>query len=246
MLKEKLKGFVAGFLVCATLSTAVLAAPIEKTIKVVYNNIKLYVDGTLIQPKDGKGNTVQPFIYNGTTYLPAAAISKALGKNVKWDGKTSTVYIGNYDGSVPLVWLDQLNFSSCKSSATSYGASLWERDQDYDFTGRTYNHGIKYTISHGTNNTWLYSEYLLNSKYSRLKGTFVLHYDSRNDTTATYLKIYGDDKLLHTLPELKAGVQPISFDVDVTGVEKLKFEITYSNDMAKDSHYYGLVDTKLY
>jgi hypothetical protein len=56
-----------------------------KTISATYNNIKLYVDGTLITPKDAAGNVVNPFIYNGTTYLPVRAVGSALGKTVGWD-----------------------------------------------------------------------------------------------------------------------------------------------------------------
>ena len=44
---------------------------------------------------------MEPFIYNGTTFLPVRAISEALGKEVEWDGPTSSVYIGEYTGKPP-------------------------------------------------------------------------------------------------------------------------------------------------
>ena len=60
-----------------------------------YDNIKLVIDGATITPKDANGSTVEPFIYNGTTYLPVRAVGNALGKQVSWDGKTKTVYLGD-------------------------------------------------------------------------------------------------------------------------------------------------------
>jgi len=96
-MKKEIKGFVTGVVTTAFISAAVFtgfAEPVEKAINAVYNNIKLYVDGNLVKPKDAKGNDVEPFIYNGTTYLPIRAVSEALGKTVSWDSDTNSVYVG--------------------------------------------------------------------------------------------------------------------------------------------------------
>ena len=93
--KDKIKGFFVGLSVAVILcSTTVFADSISKTVTAVYNNIKIMVDGKEITPKDQNGNTVEPFIIDGTTYLPVRAVASALGKEVDWDGETSTVYIG--------------------------------------------------------------------------------------------------------------------------------------------------------
>lgn len=97
MKKGKISGFICGFLVATLLfSTAAVgfASTGSKSITAVYNNIKLYVDQKLITPKDAAGNTVEPFIYNGTTYLPVRAVADALGQSVSWDNSTKSVYIG--------------------------------------------------------------------------------------------------------------------------------------------------------
>ena len=93
-MKKEVKGFIVGVIITTLLSTTVFATPMEKMIMAFYNNIRIYVDGSLIQPKDADGNIVEPFIYEGTTYLPVRAISQALGKEVDWDDKNKTVYIG--------------------------------------------------------------------------------------------------------------------------------------------------------
>ena len=42
---------------------------------------------------DANGNYVEPFIIDGTTYLPVRGIASALGLNVGWDGATKTVLL---------------------------------------------------------------------------------------------------------------------------------------------------------
>jgi hypothetical protein len=69
--------------------TAVFAG--TQTIESFYNNIKISVDGNIIELKDAAGSPVEPFIYNGTTYLPVRAIAEALGMEVKYNETTNTV-----------------------------------------------------------------------------------------------------------------------------------------------------------
>lgn len=74
--------------------TALAANTVYKNIRVQYCGIKLVVNGAPVTPKDANGSTVEPFIYNGTTYLPVRAVGNALGQDVSWNGNTKTVYIG--------------------------------------------------------------------------------------------------------------------------------------------------------
>lgn len=94
--KDKLKGFLAGLSTAIILcSTAAFAESIEKTVTAFYNNIKIVIDGKEITPSDANGKVVEPFIIDGTTYLPVRAVASALGEEVNWDGETNTVYIGD-------------------------------------------------------------------------------------------------------------------------------------------------------
>ena len=100
-MKNTLKGYLIGVLSTVLLIASVTyAASNTKTIEALYNNIKIYVDGVKIDPKDANGNTVEPFIYNGTTYLPVRAVGEAIGKTVTWDGTTQSVYLGEKPGDV--------------------------------------------------------------------------------------------------------------------------------------------------
>lgn len=80
--------------------TALAANTVYKNIRVQYCGIKLVVNGAPVTPKDANGSTVEPFIYNGTTYLPVRAVGNALGKDVSWNGNTKTVYIGMNESDV--------------------------------------------------------------------------------------------------------------------------------------------------
>ena len=60
---------------------------------VTYRDIRIVLDGTLIISRDANGDVVDPFILDGTTYLPVRALSNALGFDVGWDNATSTVTI---------------------------------------------------------------------------------------------------------------------------------------------------------
>src|SRR5665648_169606 len=97
MSKDKIKGFLSGIIVMTlifSMSVTVYAVVGSKSITASYNNIKIYVDQKLVTPKDVNGNIVEPFIYNGTTYLPVRAVGDAFGKEVSWDADTKSVYVG--------------------------------------------------------------------------------------------------------------------------------------------------------
>ncbi len=74
--------------------------------------IKIVINGTLIEPKDVSGKVVNPFLIDGTTYVPVRAITEALGKKIDWDGETKTIYI---TGDVYEVDLDTLKVFSDKA-----------------------------------------------------------------------------------------------------------------------------------
>lgn len=57
-------------------------------IPVMFNNIKIVVDGKELKTDK------EPFIYEGTTYLPVRAVGEAVGKNVTWDAASKTVILG--------------------------------------------------------------------------------------------------------------------------------------------------------
>ncbi|MDR1131608.1 MAG: copper amine oxidase N-terminal domain-containing protein [Oscillospiraceae bacterium] len=93
-----LKGFSLGIAVCLifiVLISPAMAAAVTKTANLVYNNIKITLNGTALTPEDVNGNVVEPFIIDGSTYLPVRAIGNALGLGVDWDSANNTVLLTN-------------------------------------------------------------------------------------------------------------------------------------------------------
>lgn len=56
-------------------------------------DVKVYLDGKLLELKDANGNTVTPVIIDGTTYLPVRAISNALDLGVEWNEAERAIYL---------------------------------------------------------------------------------------------------------------------------------------------------------
>jgi len=94
-MRSKLVGFALGIIVGALIfGSFALAAGIEfRTLSAEFRDIVVEIDGVAIEPKDVNGKVVEPFIVEGTTYVPARAISEALGKVVSWVPETNTVVI---------------------------------------------------------------------------------------------------------------------------------------------------------
>ena len=100
-MKKTLKGYVMGFLSASLLVTGIgYAANTTTLYDVLVEGVKIVVDGQKINPTDANGNSVEPIIYNGTTYLPVRAVANALGKAVYWDGPNYTVYLGDMGGKL--------------------------------------------------------------------------------------------------------------------------------------------------
>ena len=97
---NKFSGILAGILIGSVLSGgAVLAKDAAENISVRYRNIKVYKDGVLAQLKNANGDTLEPFIYQGTTYLPVRGAAELAGMTVEWDGATNSIYL--WDEQIP-------------------------------------------------------------------------------------------------------------------------------------------------
>ena len=87
--KERLKGAVVGGILTASLMTAVpaFARVAQETITVHFNNIRIAVNGQQVQTE------LEPFIFQGRTYLPVRDVANAMGFDVTWEDATHTVHL---------------------------------------------------------------------------------------------------------------------------------------------------------
>lgn len=106
-------------------SQTTYAAQATKTLKAVYNNIGITYNGTAIS-YDAEG---EPFMINGTTYLPLRLVGTALNKNVSWDGNNKRVIItdngaaGPADNSTITALNSQINSLNQELTATKTSIS---------------------------------------------------------------------------------------------------------------------------
>lgn len=99
------KSFLAGMLTmllitCLIGSASATRGVVQKEIE--YQDIKISLDGVVLDLRDAKGNTVEPFKFGGTNYVPARALAEALGLTVAWDGATSTVVLARPQPAEPI------------------------------------------------------------------------------------------------------------------------------------------------
>ena len=212
---SKLRPFLLGVLttlLVVGMIVPALAATVTKSIE-VRSGIRVFIDDQELIPKDAKGNPVEVFIYNGTTYLPARAISEAVGKPIQWDGSVQGVYIGKHSSNTPAAYLSQMDYF-----LKPYD---WHIDKIFkDNLGKDHTHCLA-TWNGGYNSI----TYKLNGNYSRLTAVYFQEYDRRADQREqdAPLIISGDGRQLW-LGSMNAGMEPIEVDIDITGVLELTIE----------------------
>ena len=173
------------------------------------NGIKIVVDGQVFQPTDANGNTVEPLIYNGTTYLPVRSVADALGKAVYWDGPNYTVYLGNMDGGLeyPTVELgDMVSINQTPLDADELTDNYGNR-----YSGAVYNGGWNH----------YHYEYLLNMKYNRFKASLYVPQGITDDSCGNLI-VKTDGKTVYTSPEMSKTSHPVYVDVNVSGCNDIE------------------------
>ncbi len=260
-MKKRLQGLLTGLLIGAILTSGmVFAKQISETAELFYNNIKIYIDGGEIVPKDANGNTVEPFTMNGTTYLPVRAISNAFGKDVEWDGATQSVYIGKRDQTKPDNYLDRIQYSDYKEKYVSSWMSVINGNIN-DYNEKIYTNGLLFCSNYDAtiggvtdyddkDDALIEVAYPLNSYYSSLKGKIVLpkSYELTTGskdkcyTSATDVWFYGDNRLLYKATGVTNSM-PFNIDINIKGVNQLAIKIKTTST---GGHCIALTDLALY
>ena len=154
------------------------------------------------------------------------------------------------DMSVNLVDLTPFT-AVTKKGTIEYGAALHEFNKEYysDNMGNSdYETGFTFSDSWATPVVREYT-YIFDGEYDRFTGVMAVEYMSRNHTQEEYygiLTIYGDGYELYRSEELRGGVRPIDFDIDITGVDELMFTIEITTIGAAYSHTVLMLDPVLW
>jgi hypothetical protein len=88
---ERIKGLIAGFLLCAVLSSGLVVLANTVTRNVTYG-VGVTLDGAVLSFDADS----QPFVSEGRTFLPVRAIADALGMEIDFDAGANMVYLQSY------------------------------------------------------------------------------------------------------------------------------------------------------
>lgn len=230
-MKKRLQGLIIGVLLGTMLTSGIVfARQISETINAVYMNVKLVIDGEEITPKDANGNVVEPFIYNGTTYLPVRAVGEAFDKDVHWDGETATVYVGDIVKPAKEVYLYDKPYIECGNSSEFIAGE----SKKYNSLNST---SVKYVgfelNSPGEkrdDGRYPYKNhvtYPLNGLAKKVKGTFM---PTESEWAIEYQVFFYNEsgKLLHKSPIITGSTAPVDFEFETGNALNLKMEFVSS------------------
>lgn len=210
MKKSRIKRIaVAVICMLAFSASAAMASNVARTITVYYQDIKMYVDGMRVN------TSAEPFIYNGTTYLPVRAAGEALGENVYWDGSTKSVYIGERPGAV-----DYLMEVCPPYQKTHNVKEYYANDGDsFLMAGNKYSNGIV---------GWCYNTgvyFNTNSQYRSMQFTYGPQDDKYFSDEGVTVSFIGDGRILASY-DVHYGDLPKTASISLNGVNQLVIQFS--------------------
>ncbi|KQO15358.1 stalk domain-containing protein [Paenibacillus sp. Leaf72] len=116
--------FVSSLVACGLVFGTVgifAASGVEKIQVFLNHDIKFLVNGSSWTPKDNNGKVMAPIVYNGYTYLPARAVSEAVGASVKYESSSQTIQItasGTSSSNEGVPYNDDTDSTSTSPAAT--------------------------------------------------------------------------------------------------------------------------------
>lgn len=225
-MKERLQGVLAGVLIGAvSIGSIAYATTGTRSIEVIYDNIKVYKDNVLCELKDANGSVIEPFIYNGTTYMPVRGTANLADMQVTWDGANNSVYL--WDELVPDgTYLMEV----CPPYETSsnYESYLQSEGKSFTMSGTRYSNG--FTLCDCED----YALFNLNGRYSSIEFT-IGHVDDSGmqDTSVSFLV---DGKLVE---EVYVGMEDLPKTVLIPVNYGLQLKIITSDLEAGGWPYVG-------
>lgn len=227
-----------------TMVVSVSASNGTRTLEVIYSDIQLVVDGIKVElGLDTSGDSIEPFILNGTTYLPVRAVAEALGEEVGWDGSTKTVYIGkrNVTDDKEKYIGNGIEYIDYKEGSSYHRFGYVYNDETYimDNVGNKGNNYIFLNLDNdwmGRDKRWNYIEFPTNGLYSKFRGTVALSDTYKETSAISVLEVYADDTLVAQYP-IESGVMSQEIEVDIKNALKVRFKY-YVTDF-KESGTYG-------
>ena len=252
-LKTKIRGarnFILGMITMAIIfsfvtSVGALSGRISAIL--VYDDIKVKIDGRETVLTDLEGNAVEPVMIDNMLYVPMSPMARAFGKKSVYEGGASktiviTSPVVTADSATEGVKLSDMPVDSSNGGQLGEHKERMANSGNYVFDCLTHHQdgGFFGTV---TSNR----DYRLDGQYKSIKGTVFLDWDYRSTVCEGSVKLYGDGKLLYASKILTEGCEVMNFEIDLTGVKMLKIE--FSTDIGGIGQHrirIGIGDTILY
>ncbi|WP_458411712.1 stalk domain-containing protein [Schinkia sp. CFF1] len=229
--KKFITGFIAGAI---TFSSIGVFAAGGKAIEVFYSIKDIKIDNVSQMPSQ------KPFTYNGTTFVPLRFIADKLKQPVKFDTKTQTIFIGQFDGEK--VYLgDGIKHSDDDTTALSYeysnGTKTVKDNLKKDHSKYLL---LKYepTMTQKPAGKFTFN---LNKQYTKFFATMGFIQGSGEIDKPIQVRIYADDKRIFA-GQMERGKLPSDINLNVTDVIKLRIETDLDSEKSAEI---GLFDAYL-
>lgn len=186
-------------------SSTAAAETVAKSVQAFFG-VKIVAGGkTLVTDKE-------PFIYNGTTYVPLRVVSEALGKKVSWDSTNYQVIISD-EPTNSIVHLGSL-------PPTDWKWYDGKANDEVKLGGETLSPALSIVTSKSSEVTWA-----LNGQYTTLEGIVGATATNRySESEATF--VFMVDGHPKATVKLLKGTAPQPFKVDVSHGLELTISIT--------------------
>ncbi|WP_172253192.1 NPCBM/NEW2 domain-containing protein [Saccharibacillus deserti] len=227
MMKDKVKGLVAGVLIGTMIAGGTTYAATNVKLNVVMENVKLMFNGV-------HKETAKSIIYNGQLYVPAKSMAQGMGESFVYEGKTKTAWVGQKAGAFK--YLDEVSYArmdGADGAKKNIFFKNWTSPEGLKFTvaENKYLHGIGSVLDEPYNGKDKYNsvDYNLNGKYKKMVGNLGVDDYTKNSSNTGSIIVYGDGTEIFRQDGLRGGDVPKLASIDVTGV--LKLQIRFESEL---------------
>jgi len=194
-----------------------------------------------------------PEVQGGRTCLPVALVVKSFDYSINWDPAAQSITISgsansgnssNNSGTAeeksnnsPVInnnnSSNSIDLTSLNYYGTDAGSSLHidqlSSNSPLEMAGNQYDKG--FTINNNYSKAASkYVAYKLDSAYTRLTGILGIRVKGLTGKYTDKMIIYGDDRVLYESPYFIKTDAPLDVDIDITGVDVLKFYFCGNGD----------------
>jgi hypothetical protein len=222
-------------LVIVTAGTSVYASDGSISLNVFQKPLRLMFDGK------EKVSENQPFLYDGTTYVPLRFMSESMGIPVEWDETNQTIWVGDkpfepekkYLGEPENKWKwlsTLLPVEITGDASRAFSQDKWSEkgtrirpDSDILLTNGSGFSSIGVELPTAGSGKVIYQ---LGGQYSSFSGMFCFDSRDMNNASTGKLEVYANGVRIYESVPVKARYSPIPVNLYLRGVDKLEFKFT--------------------